>query len=160
MKAYKFRNADQASFIFDILLNNRLFCSDVKMLNDAVEGVAAYTSHNNAKDSIQQIEIAKSQYRICSLSETYDCHLLWAHYANGFSGVAIELELPEDNKMIRKLNYDRGVFAGVNLSTPQNNDERAKNILFSKNMNLEVQRRLQSMQKKTNLRMKPPFVRK
>ncbi len=36
MKVYKFRSSEQISFIFDILLNKRLYCADWKNLNDPI----------------------------------------------------------------------------------------------------------------------------
>lgn len=134
MKAYKFRSSTQADFIFDILMNKRLYCSDWKNLNDPMEGIFAY-SHNNesfVEQKIKEIGDSKRQYKICSLSRTFDNHLLWAHYANGFDGVAIEIELPEDNQNIKKLDYDRGVFANVNITPNSDAEKIAKDILFSK----------------------------
>jgi hypothetical protein len=32
---------------------------------------------------------------VCALTKSFDNHLLWAHYANGYSGVAIEVEIED-----------------------------------------------------------------
>jgi hypothetical protein len=99
-----------------------------------MEGVFAYSYNNESfvEQKIKEIGDSKRQYKICSLSRTFDNHLLWAHYANGFDGVAIEIELPEDNQNIKKLDYDRGVFANVNITPNSDAEKIAKDILFSK----------------------------
>ncbi|MCR4290198.1 MAG: hypothetical protein NUV86_08055 [Candidatus Scalindua sp.] len=43
---------------------------------------------------VKGISDAKRKYKICSLSGTFDSHLLWSHYAGGFDGVAICLMNP------------------------------------------------------------------
>jgi len=57
--------------------------------------------------------------------------LLWSHYASGFSGLAVEVELPDDSCSIRKVEY-RGVFAGVNFHGHVNAQQAAEDILGSK----------------------------
>ena len=87
MRAYKFRSASQIAFTLDIIFNRRLFCSDWKMLNDPMEGMFVF-SHQTSdgydyKKEIQQIIEEKKRLKVCSLSATYESHLLWAHYAGG-----------------------------------------------------------------------------
>src|SRR5205823_14520369 len=45
MLAYKFRSASEMQHAFDILINQRLHCSDWRKLNDPMEGQFGY-SHN------------------------------------------------------------------------------------------------------------------
>ena len=116
MKAYKFRSASQIAFTLDIIFNRRLFCSDWKMLNDPMEGMFVF-SHQTSdgydyKKEIQQIIEEKKRLKVCSLSATYESHLLWAHYAGGFDGCAIEIEIPDNDPRIKKIEY-RGVFANL-----------------------------------------------
>lgn len=134
MKVYKFRSTQQIGFIFDILMNKRLYCADWKNLNDPMEGMFAcsYREDFDVEQKVKGIVESKQKYKICSLSKTYDNHLLWAHYANGFDGVAIEIELPDDSHNIKELDYNRGVFAGVNITENTNEEDVAKYILFSK----------------------------
>lgn len=133
MKAYKFRsNLDYAE---DILLRKRLYCAKWKDLNDPMEGMFAYTyaagdEQAKVEAAVRAIQDAKSGLLVCSLSRTFDSHLLWAHYADGFRGLAIEVELPARDRRIRKVTYG-GVFAAVkDLNLPTS--EIARNVLFSK----------------------------
>lgn len=135
MLAYKFRSPSQVAFSLDILFNKRLFCSDWTRLNDPMEGQFAY-SHQSTDETdysalLDDIALEKKRIKICSLSMTYDCHLLWAHYADGFSGMAIEVDLPDNAPEIRKVSYG-GVFAYVDIAKVGVAYEEARNILSSK----------------------------
>lgn len=144
MRAYKFRSAAQIEFAFDILLNRRLYCADWQHLNDPMEGLYAYTQRANAPDAQQRvigIREAKRQYRIASLAGTFDCHLLWAHYAGGFDGLAIEINLPDNDPNVRPINY-RGVFASVDMDQVRSEDAAARAILFSKYREWEYEREI------------------
>ena len=137
MKAYKFKGAEQVPHAFDIIFNSRLYCADWSSLNDPMEGMFEYTYKSDVKQEediknvVAQIVREKKHLRVCSLSETFDCHLLWSHYASGFSGLAIEVELPDNSPAIHKVDY-RGVFAGVNLNGRVNAQRAAEEILGSK----------------------------
>lgn len=135
MKAYKFRGSDQIPFALDIMFNNRLYCADWTSLNDPVEGifVYSYTSNggNDYKKEVEQIIEEKRKLKVCSLSLTFDCHLLWSHYASGFSGLAIEVELPDDHPEVKVVDY-RGVFAFVSMEKYRNALETADQVLSSK----------------------------
>ena len=135
MKAYKFRGADQIPFALDIMFNSRLFCADWKNLNDPVEGLFIYSHDSNNdrdyKKEVEQIIEEKKRLKVCSLSLTYDCHLLWSHYASGFSGLAIEVELPDNHPEVKVVEY-RGVFAHVPMGQHRNASETADLILSSK----------------------------
>jgi hypothetical protein len=103
MQAYKFRSAAQIAFALDIVFKQRLHCSDWSTLNDPMEGRFRYEPFSPERvqyaERLQQIIDGKKAYRVCSLSKTYHSRLLWAHYASGFDGLAIEVELPiEDDK--------------------------------------------------------------
>lgn len=136
MLAYKFKGAAQADHIFDILLNQRLFCAPSAILNDPMEGIFAYSYQgegeaSSAKDLASAVSKALQPLRVCSLSETFDTHLLWAHYAAGFNGVAIEVELPDNDERIRSVSY-RGVFGYFGYAPDTCALSTAKDILFSK----------------------------
>lgn len=122
-------------FVFDILFNQRLYCAEVHTLNDPVEGFFVYSyqglDREAAQSVMQRVEEEKKHLRVCSLSKTFDSHLLWAHYAGGFSGVAIELELDDQEPEIVDMSY-RGVFAGVSESEYENPASIARAVLSSK----------------------------
>lgn len=134
MKAYKFRSSSQLPFALDIMFNNRLHCSDWRNLNDPMEGMFAYsynaTDERDFRDEVASIVKHKQQLKVCSLSKTFDCHLLWAHYASGFTGLAIEVELPQ-SPAVKIVKY-RGVFASVSFENPRPPYDIASEILSSK----------------------------
>jgi len=135
MLAYKFRAPQQIEFTLDILFNNRLYCADWTSLNDPMEGIFAYshsaTSQRDFSSLLDDIKIHKKRIKICSLSTTFDCHLLWAHYAAGFTGMAIEVELPDRDSKITPVRYE-GVFASVDIENETIPADTAKEILSSK----------------------------
>lgn len=135
MKAYKFRTSAQIAFALDIVFNKRLFCADWQTLNDPMEGMFAYSySSSSEKDYSQDIEAIireKKKLKICSLSKTFDSHLLWAHYASGFDGLAIEVNLHNGDQKIRDVTY-RGVFAQVPIEIDNDSLVTAETILSSK----------------------------
>jgi len=100
-----------------------------------MEGIFAYSySSTNERDFsglLDDIKLRKKKIKVCSLSTTFDCHLLWAHYAAGFTGMAIEVELPDRDSKIKPVTYE-GVFASVNIENETIPAETAKRILSSK----------------------------
>ena len=134
MRAYKFRSSSNIEFALDILLNRRLFCSDWRSLNDPMEGLFVYSTNGlegEAERRVKGIGEAKSRYKVCSLARDFQSHLLWAHYAGGFDGLAIEVDLPDDDASVREVEY-RGVFAFLDMDRVEDEDDAARRILFSK----------------------------
>lgn len=126
MNAFKFRTAEPLERVTDILTNRRLYCSDVRRLNDIRE--ADIRVGNDRGREVEMLEFGLSVtraipgYRLCSLCKTFDNPLLWAHYAGGSSGVAIEVVLPStvatdvvyDDEFIFLSNYrEAGIDAAV-----------------------------------------------
>jgi hypothetical protein len=95
--------------------------------------VYSYRTTNERDYSAHVAEIIRQKRRllVCSLSTTFDCQLLWAHYASGFKGLAVEVELPDESPFIRMVNY-RGVFAYTSFDQPMNAEVLAGQILSSK----------------------------
>lgn len=144
MLAYKFRSADRLDWAFDIILKERFRCSDWRLLNDPMEGqfVCTYTLGNGRRsysELIDEIIRHKKRLLVCALSRTFNCHLLWAHYASGFRGVAIEVDLPDDDQNVRPIQY-RGVFAQASFDHADNPEEFAIQILSSKYREWEYER--------------------
>lgn len=82
----------QIARALDIIFEGRLHCADWTTFNDPREGFFEHSRGDNQK--AQAIRSAKRRYRICCLSKSFGSRLLWAHYAAGFDGLAIELDLP------------------------------------------------------------------
>jgi hypothetical protein len=142
MKAYKYRGADQIPLALDILLKQRLYCSDWRLLNDPLEGSFSYfyptlSKHTgNALNTDYFDELAdlivdeKKKKKVCSLSATISSPLLWAHYASGFTGLAIEVELPDDDRRVRLVTYSEAT--SIDVSNGGDPEPLATRILSSK----------------------------
>ena len=163
MKAYKFRASNQIDFAFDIIINRRLYCADWQNLNDPMEGIYAYSSSFNSdkriiKERVRGIRNSKRKYKICSLSSTFDSHLLWAHYAGGFDGVAIEVELPDNDSNIKNVEM-RGVFGFVDMDNIDNEEEVARKILFSKYNQWEYEKEIRILSENQWYKLNAPVKR-
>jgi hypothetical protein len=106
MLAYKFRSSAQIARALDIIFEQRLHCADWSTFNDPREGFFHYSPADRQK--LNALRLAKQRYRICCLSKTMESRLLWAHYASGFDGLAIQVELPDDDHpiTIHDVNYE------------------------------------------------------
>jgi hypothetical protein len=97
MKLYKFRplGCGKDKWVADILENRTFRCSKFLQLNDPMEGVFSTTMNEAEIESIFEL---KCKYRICSFSgkNAFGNPLMWGYYANGFKGVAIEIEVIDD----------------------------------------------------------------
>lgn len=149
MKAYKFRSASQIAFALDVIMNRRLYCSSWKMLNDPMEGRFVYSYNSSDEEDyskrVKQIIDEKQNLKVCSLSKTFDSHLLWSHYAGGFDGVAIEVELPDEHPSIKEVTY-RGVFAHVAMPNGGDPFQLANEVLSSKYQEWEYEKEVRVLQ--------------
>ena len=110
MKVYKYRSLNNFEFVADILCKQRFYASSFFDLNDPMEGLFEYKPGTKQK-YIDSIVMGKQKLRICSFSRDPENLLLWAHYADGFKGVCIELDIkkPRDNSFkIVKVTYEPG----------------------------------------------------
>ncbi|WP_462273335.1 hypothetical protein [Methanohalophilus sp.] len=85
-----------------IIEKGEFWCSKLWNHNDPMEGI--FFTYNY--DSIDSLFDGKNNYVICSfaLPEALSEPLLWGYYANGFKGIAIEIE-PNDNETFREIQY-------------------------------------------------------
>lgn len=86
----------------EIIETGKFHCSKLWNLNDPMEGVYKTTDTSNIKEAFS----VKNKYVICSFSskETLKNHLLWGYYADGYKGIAIEIEYRE--KIINDINNE------------------------------------------------------
>lgn len=85
-----------------IIENKKFYCAKLWNLNDPMEGV-----YNTSKKHIaDKIFDQKNNYVICSFShsDALERPMLWGYYANGYKGMAIEIEY-DDEKIIYDI-YD------------------------------------------------------
>ena len=103
MKLYKFRPlADVEDFqrAKSIIETGCFWCSRFSELNDPMEGVF-YALNKNIDDIYNE----KNRYIICSFSskKAFENPCMWGYYANGFKGIAIEIEVNKDE--VKKISY-------------------------------------------------------
>lgn len=163
MRAFKFKSAAQADHIFDVLLNRRLFCANWKTLNDPMEGIFVYSYRggeeaDSARNAAREVQIELTKLRVCSLTSTYDSHLLWAHYANGFNGVAVEVDLPDDHPDISPVKYG-GVFGQFSYDASLKIADVSKALLHSKYEEWEYECELRILSEKEWFSLEKPIPR-
>lgn len=124
MKLYKFRSISHLEYTLDILLNERLHCAPYEKLNDPFEGVFLSVMHVGgalgtvpfglsplgggvtvkAPRSISELPIPGGT-RVCSLSASKSDVRLWSHYAEGHTGIAIEITFNDDDDQLHEVEY-------------------------------------------------------
>lgn len=105
MILYKFKSLHKIEHVFDILHNQRLFCTKYTSLNDPFEGLFLTTFQvppffpgfikEHKYKQVQQVSdlYGKLEHRkICSLSRHFSDVRLWSHYADGHRGIAIAID--------------------------------------------------------------------
>ncbi len=127
MKLYKFRSLTEFDRVLDIVVMQQLYCARYDKLNDPFEGllrtrIAGSGSKDgfpytlpivfgvSSKDLVRDTEIGelKPKYKsvnICSLSRSIGDVRMWSLYADGFKGVAIEVEIEEDDPKLHIVDY-------------------------------------------------------
>lgn len=133
MKLYKFRSlCTERDFerIDEIIRTSCFWTSTFFDMNDPMEGVFYFPLSTNEKMTIftRYILSQKNSYKICSFSQTFENPLLWGHYASGFKGVAIEIDV--DGNDIYKVNYMNSI-VDIKLDG-QPADDIVKEILTTK----------------------------
>ena len=125
-----------------------------------MEGVFAHSSHvDDDRESVANLSRGVrnqiEKLRVCSLSATFDSHLLWSHYADGFNGVAICFDLPDDDLDIRTVDY-RGVFGGYHYEKEADPRTIAKQILHSKYQEWSYEREIRILSASEWYKLKTP----
>lgn len=101
MKVYKFRSLGDRQSVEraqQILETGEFWCSRFWELNDPMEGYYQ-PGYSIADEAISQIFDEKSVTLICSFSHRIALRnpLMWGYYANGFNGIAIEVEVERES---------------------------------------------------------------
>ncbi len=100
---YKYRSLDNFEFFVDILVNQSLYATSYKNMNDPMEGI--YYASSLSRSIINDIRSRKESMNICSLSKERNHPLLWTHYANGSRGVNLGVEITGHNLIKREIIY-------------------------------------------------------
>ena len=131
MKFYKFRKLTSELDYYrlkEIIENNEFWCSNFWELNDPMEGV--FKIDSKLAEKISEIYEEKGQYKICSFSgkKAFENPIMWGYYADGFKGVAIEIDLSEEK--LKKIKYSDSAMEFDSSSVLDDNVEK---ILLNKN---------------------------
>lgn len=121
MKLYKFRplaNNTDLDHLKEILETGQFWCSKFQDLNDTMEGIYRFLNYTEKKEHhINLIYVEKTRYKICSFSneKAFSNPIMWGYYANGFRGVAVEVEVGIEE--VKEINYVDNTlgFEGVNI---------------------------------------------
>ena len=110
MKLYKFRPlSNDADFkrLKEILTTGRFWCSQFTELNDPMEGAFSIHLTQNINMEIENVLSQKLSYKFCSFADKngFKTPLLWDYYANGFKGVAVEIEVEDEIAKEWKIDY-------------------------------------------------------
>jgi hypothetical protein len=103
-RLYRYRSLKELDRELEAIEDGYLFCADYGKLNDPMEGL--FSSSRNFREStdyravLQSIRDNKSDIGICSFSEVRNHELMWAHYADQFSGICISYSL---SKLLKAL---------------------------------------------------------
>jgi hypothetical protein len=117
MKLYKLRSLTNLERFLDIVLNERLYCAPFEELNDPFEGLYIAVSHfppvmlqrtgsvRHSLENASSLHEHEKYSRICSLSSSFKDVRLWAHYADGHKGVAIEIDFAGHEADVVPIHY-------------------------------------------------------
>ena len=124
MKLYKYRSLENLEYTLDLLLNERLHCAPYDKLNDPFEGVFLSVTFGGGSfgatpfaaapfggglsvrspQSVSELPIPGGT-RVCSLSASRSDVRLWSYYANGHTGIAIEIDFVGANDQLHEVEY-------------------------------------------------------
>lgn len=116
MKLIKFRSlADEEDLcrVIRTIKTGEFWCSKLWDMNDPVEGV--YSTLLNKKEIYEKFN-EKNSFVICSFSSEDALYepLLWGYYANGFKGIAIVIEINEEDVLKHNENGNMPHIENVN----------------------------------------------
>lgn len=90
-RLFKFKSLGNFEHVSDILQNERFYAAKFFDLNDPMEGRFDHDP-GLRREFLEEIVHGKQKLRICSFSRDLGNLLLWAHYADSFRGICIEVE--------------------------------------------------------------------
>jgi hypothetical protein len=161
MRAFKFRSAENLHLLLDILVHNRLYCAPVSALNDIREGDVRVGNDDGRFKEVdafgREVERELQTLRVCSLSKAVENHLLWAHYAGGYTGIAVEVEIPDED--ISSVEYsDDFIFLSEfqGRTTPE---DCARSVLLKKYPDWQYENELRIISKEPFYNLRTPVKR-
>lgn len=136
MKLYKFRSLGSCTDLERtqaIIESGKFWCSRFWELNDPMEGVYWFNKGGLTEPFIRKLYDAKSKHAFCSFSgpKAFEHPLMWGYYANGFKGVAIEIEIDIDSDAndVKPITYSSEL---ANVMQDNDTFDAARRILMTK----------------------------
>lgn len=157
-KLYKYKSLSDIEPVLDIILNKWLYCSDVSKLNDIREGsmsVNPYIQRGIMWNYPDDIQTEVSKFKVCSLSTILHHHLMWAHYADGYKGLVIEVEIDECD--FDYVLYSNEAIKCEELKSSNNIEINAKRVLTTKFKDWEYEKEARIIQKQRFFDLKYPI---
>jgi hypothetical protein len=105
LRLYKFRTltSDGLRYALDMLIYERIYMSTCSTWNDPEDGAFSLAQTLNAaqyRDAVRTLRGKVNAVRCASFAQTPTHPLLWAHYAGGFTGIALEYDVPLDSPFL------------------------------------------------------------
>lgn len=112
LKLYRFRplgDDESCRRVKTILKTGEFWLSSLWNMNDPMEGIFTDEQNNIPSARLNEIFSEKNNKRICCFSseEAFKSPIMWGYYANGFKGVAIEIEVAL--KDVHKVTYENSI---------------------------------------------------
>ena len=109
MQLYRLKSLDGDGllYVLDMIVNERIYLSTCDQMNDVDEGIWTFSTPNSRDRNRVGTELRALVCRqrfTCFLSDVIN-PLMWAHYAGGFSGVAVEFDIDDSLQDIRPIDY-------------------------------------------------------
>lgn len=121
---YKYKSNTNLEYLLDIIKNKRFFMSNRDILNDPLEGIcdmcfgfAGCSYYVNTPKLHPQYDEIVNQFKILSLSEDCKNIPMWAHYANDFDGVCIEIRTDKHLREAYPVDYKGDVVEAMKCGT-------------------------------------------
>lgn len=92
---YKYRSLSNLKRIIEIALDEKIYASRYKNLNDPMEGYYSYSE--DIKPYRKEINKLKERSLICSFSKSQYIGLLWVMYADEGRGCCLEIEVKKNS---------------------------------------------------------------
>src|SRR5579859_3391268 len=90
---YKYRDFSNLQRVLDIFVSKRMYAAHFQTLNDPMEGIYLYDRHAFCLADIERLYAEKLAWRLLSLTKNSNNMLMWSHYANNHTGVAIGVSI-------------------------------------------------------------------
>ena len=111
MQVFKLKSLeyDGLFYALDMIINERVYLSTRDKMNDIDEGHFEPYKENELAyrtDILKRVREVIDCQRFTCFIRNVDNPLMWAHYANGFSGIAFEYNLDIEKYDLREISYD------------------------------------------------------